>query len=281
MAEAAASFPGRWGRFVRERFRPLPHLVLLGLFFAGNRGLHTGEIGRDALRFAILFLAFLRLRIQDDLKDLPGDRVLHPQRPLARGLIPSTEAWIVSFAIAGLEAACALALGQVVWVWWLAWFGFSLLMVREFFAGRWLEARPELYALAHTPFAMFAGWFLAGGSDVSSVWRFGLANWAAFCVFEFSRKTYGRDEEPESGVSYSKRWGPRGASALSLIALLGMCLAVCWAFGDWVSLVFVLPLAAAGQAYATAPTGRRARVFRVCAMVSVLVIYGVSAWQRR
>ena len=281
MAESAASFPNRWACFVQERFRPLPHLVLFGLFFAGNRGLHGGEIGRDALRFAVLFLAFLRLRIQDDLKDLPDDRTRHPERPLARGLISPPEAWAVSFALAGLEFAGALALGRAALVWWLAWFLFSLLMAREFFAGRWLAPRPEWYAVAHTPFAMFAGWFLAGGPAAPAVWRFGLANWAAFCVFEFSRKTYGRDEEPRSGPSYSRRWGPGGATALSLAALLGMCLAGAWALGDWGILVFVLPLAAAGRAYAALPISKRARIFRVCALFSVLVIYGVSAWQRR
>jgi 4-hydroxybenzoate polyprenyltransferase len=281
MAEASASFGSRWGRFIQERFPPLSHLVLLGLFFVGNRGLRTEDPGREALRFAILVLAFLRLRIQDDLKDLSGDRALHPERPLPRGLIAPAEAWVVSFALAGLEALLALALGSTALVWWGVWFGFSLLMVREFFVGKWLAPHPELYALAHTPFALFAGWFLAGGLATPAVWRFGLVNWAVFTVFEFSRKTYGRDEEPKGAVSYSKRWGPGGAVLLSLATLVGACLAAVWALEDWGFMVFVLPLAAAGQAYVTVPTSKRARVFRVCAMASVLVIYAAAAWQRR
>ena len=281
MTEAVVSFRGRWGPFVQERFRPLPHLVLLGLFFVGNRRIGTEDLGRDVLCFVVLLLAFFRLRIQDDLKDLASDRALYPERPLPRGLIPASEAWAVSSAIAGLEVLVVLALGRAALVWWLVWFGFSLLMMREFFVGKWLEACPELYAVVHTPFAMFAGWFLAGGPVAPDVWRFGLANWAAFCVFEFSRKTYGRDEEPKGGVSYSKRWRPGGAVLLSVTALAGVCLAAASAFGNWRLTAFVLPLAAAGRAYANEPSSKQARMFRVCALVSVLVMYGLAAWQRR
>ena len=45
---------------------------------------------------------------------------------------------------------------------------------------------------------------------------FALVNWSVFNVFEFARKTYGRDESDGRAETYSERLGPLGAVLLSL-----------------------------------------------------------------
>jgi 4-hydroxybenzoate polyprenyltransferase len=222
------SFARRWATFVVERFPPVRHAVMVAAFFAGNWAVAAAVAGakpsvaRIACGALATLLIFFRLRVFDEIKDHETDRSKHPGRPLARGLITASEAKRAAAAVAAAEFALALTCGPPAAVAWLGVLGFSLLMYREFFAGRWLRPRMELYAVTHTLVAGWLGLFVAAAVTgrhlwelPSGAWWFAVANWAVFNVFEFARKTFGRDEERPGIESYSSRLGPAGAAALT------------------------------------------------------------------
>ncbi|MDX2085562.1 MAG: hypothetical protein SFZ03_09255 [Candidatus Melainabacteria bacterium] len=246
----------RWWPFIQERFSPLPHLLLISSFWLGN--------GLIAVLFAnqlpawlgvlfsgpVLLLFFFRMRLMDELKDLDDDRFLHPERPLVRGLVTETEA---RCAIWGLYAVEALLCCLTGWVGLLAWAlaaGYSFLMWQEFYARDWLRPQMEWYAVSHTLVAVGLGllvmqcWLGEPFWQLSPpVFLLAASNWLVFNVFEFARKTYGVDEEPTHGQSYSARLQPVGAAVVTqinaLLAILAGCLlllslqrflaAACWA----------------------------------------------------
>ncbi len=219
----------RWAVFVRERF-PLPvHLPLVLAFGGGNLvvALHESaiqpEAGRVAAILVVTLLFFFRLRLFDELKDHDTDLDEHPERPLPRGLVSVAEANRVTAGGLVLEGATALFLGWAATAAWAVAALYSLLMYREFFCGAWLRPKMELYALTHTLVAGGLGGFIACAATRTAPWNlpppvmaFALVNWSVFNVFEFARKTYGRDESDGRAETYSQRLGPVGAVLLSL-----------------------------------------------------------------
>lgn len=224
-----AAFLQRWGTFVRERFAPAAHLPMVAAFVAGNVAATVALTGVPLRPMPVLaagaatLLIFFRLRIFDELKDSDTDRRLHPERPLARGLITPAEAKRVAAATSLAELLLALACGLPALGGWAAVHGYSLLMYREFGVGSWLRPRLELYAVTHTLVAGWLGLFIAAAFSglplwrlPAGVWGFALANWAVFNVFEFARKTRGAEEEEPAVASYSARLRPAGAVALAV-----------------------------------------------------------------
>ncbi|MBN1669538.1 MAG: UbiA family prenyltransferase [Kiritimatiellae bacterium] len=180
---------------------------------------------------AATVLIFFRLRIFDELKDYETDKALHPDRPLARGLISTIDAKRMALTVAVLELALAAASGPCAFAAWGVVLLFSLLMYREFFAGAWLRPKMELYAVSHTLVSGWIGLYIATAVSgmlpwrlPAGVWAFALANWAVFNVFEFARKTWARDEETPGIESYSGRLQPWGAALLTLSMVAGSAL---------------------------------------------------------
>lgn len=219
----------RWAAFVQERFPLLVHLPLVLAFGGGNLvvALHGGTVllsaGRIAAILGLTLLFFFRLRLFDELKDHDTDLTEHPERPLPRGLVSAAEAQRVAAGSLVLEGAIALLLGWPTAAAWVLAAIYSLLMYREFFCGRWLRPKMELYALTHTLVAGGMGWFIACSAIDAPPWKLGpavmafaLVNWSVFNVFEFARKTYGRDESDGRAETYSERLGSLGAVLLSL-----------------------------------------------------------------
>src|SRR5271165_2793512 len=90
-----------------------------------------------------------QMRLGDEIKDLDKDRKIHPERPLARGLLSVEEArrgmgFLIFFLLlagAGLVASgrClggAMLAGATIYAW---------LMYREFFVGASLARDPMIY----------------------------------------------------------------------------------------------------------------------------------------
>jgi 4-hydroxybenzoate polyprenyltransferase len=246
-----------------------------------------GLAAAPATQPAVTWLVFLRLRIFDELKDHGTDLKLNPGRPLPRGLISPGEAKLAAFAIAAAEAALACLCGLQAFAAWIVLLLYSLLMYREFFIGPWLRPRLELYAVAHTFAAGWTGLFVAvavSGLALTALPRhvrlFALVNWALFSVYEFSRKTWAREEEREGRDSYSKRLGRGGAVALST-ALAWAAAAIAFApLGSGVSrtvpaVLFVFPALAAFP-YLLRPRAVWAVTYRR-AMQAYLFIFYVAA----
>lgn len=234
---------GRWWEFIRERF-PLRENVLValanvGAYTVAARGLTThGSVmvgGLDLVLAAAALLLFFRLRVFDEMKDFTVDRTAHPDRPLARGLISVAEAKAAAFSCLVFEGVCSAAVGSAGLAGWSVTAGYSLLMYREFFIGKWLRPMLATYAVMHTLIAsLIAVWIFcaATGASITRIpatyVQLALANWGVFNLFEFGRKTFGMAEERRPDESYSKRFGPtRAAVHALLMAVSSSGLAVC------------------------------------------------------
>jgi hypothetical protein len=273
----------RWWAFVRERF-PLASCVPMALAFGVANALALAPVAPSfALAVCVLALAFfLRLRVLDELKDLGLDRVVHPERPLARGLIAPAEARRAVRALLCVEAAAATLGGWPLLAGWLPAAAYSLLMAREFFVGAWLRPRVELYAVTHTAVAALLGSGIAaaaaeGAAGADALAALGCANWMAFNVFELARKVLAPSEERPGVDSYSGRLGPGGAAgALTAIGWCAVVAASTLALPAWSAALHRTLAGLVGGcalAYACAPSVRMARGLRTCGSLFVAGFY--------
>ena len=288
--------PARWATLVRERFPLTVHLPLILAFGGGNLVVVLPDApsppatGRLVATFLVTLLFFFRLRLFDELKDADTDRTEHPERPIPRGLVSAREAR--GLAAAGLVGE-GLVTATLGWPSVAAWLGaalYSLLMYREFFCGPWLRPRLELYAVTHTLVAGALGLFVACAGTGLAPWTlprgalvFILVNWSVFNVFEFARKTYGRDESDGRAETYSDRLGPPGAALLSLAwaviavfvaeRVLPSSMSALWI---WSVRVLLLgpPLLVSGV-YVLRPVRRTARLYRGVYTVFLFACYAV------
>ena len=150
-----------WSLFIQERFPLFRHTIALLFLFLANASIATESLTfkNSILCFCIVFLTFFRLRIFDEIKDYPNDCLIHPDRPLARGLIAVPKAKKLAFAIMGVELSLSLMLGLPAVLGSLLVCLYSLLMYREFFIGPWLRPRLTTYALIHTPISSLISLF--------------------------------------------------------------------------------------------------------------------------
>lgn len=231
---------GRWLIFSRERFPFLRHVLLIVFYVAANAlvGLNSVSLNiiptYKILLSAIAVLAiFLHLRIFDEIKDFKNDLVVHKDRPLARGLISAREAKMAALSLILLELCLALFIGHAAFIAAVCTVVYSLIMYKEFFIGDWLRPKMATYALAHTLISCWMSVFVFSAVIGLHFWRipkvfgmFVLVNWMIFNIFEFGRKTFGKEEEEELVESYSKRLGPiRAAFNVVFMATVAMYVA--------------------------------------------------------
>jgi 4-hydroxybenzoate polyprenyltransferase len=287
----------RWWQLIRERF-PLGSVVPMAVAFVlANAAIAAGVEGVGVAPDRLLAIGalalsfFFRLRLFDELKDHELDRSVHPDRPLARGLLGRREVGRVAAALAVVELALAAALGRWVLLIHAAAVGYSLLMYREFFVGPWLRPHLTLYAVVHTLVSALLGWSIAASVLGCAPWAlpvpvlaFGGVNWMLFNVFEFARKTFAPAEERDGVPSYSKVFGIVGAGLLTssqiAVALL-ILVAIAPHFpgvglAGMPSALAALPFAAA-LAYAATPETEQARILRTVAGAYVVLFFAVVA----
>ena len=276
----AVESPVRRGwTYLQERF-PLGAHGPLVLAFAGGvacasaalRG-GAGPGWPAALTAAALALGFFfQLRVADEWKDAEVDRRFQPERPVPRGLVTLRELTVAALAVAGVQAALAVALDPRLIVGLAVVWGYGALMTVEFGVGRWLRERPLAVLVSHglivplidgvavacDVLAHDAG-LHAGLAPLVGVGFFG------GMVVEIGRKTKAPSDERPGVETYSARWGRGGATAawLAVLALSLVCgLAVLRA----VSAPPVLAVALGGGAVA-------------CAAVALLALRGgPGAW---
>ena len=283
----------RWGLFIKERFEPLSHFLMIACFFGANYALDRAIIfstepstGRILIAFIVTLLFFFHLRLFDELKDYQADLHINPTRPLPRGLIELKEFRIVLMSVIGLEVLLASLLGPHVLTALLVPLLFSFLMYKEFFIGNWLRPKMEAYAISHTLVSAFLALFIACAVTDSALGFLPqpilivmFMNWMVFNTFEFARKTYSREEERENVETYSQRWGEWGASIwvfaftfLAMIAVLRLNDLMGWKFYSLIILAGIsLAPWVAGIIYSTQKTLKFAKLYRgICAAYLVL-----------
>ena len=128
-----------WIIFIKERFDPLSHLIMI-LLFVMVHILFTKEIFPiyiPPIKLLILLLGvilfYFKLRLYDEVKDYELDLIINPNRPLPRGLLKLNDMYwgigicilleLICFSFQGVNAITSLIIAIL----------YSLLMYKEFF----------------------------------------------------------------------------------------------------------------------------------------------------
>jgi 4-hydroxybenzoate polyprenyltransferase len=255
----------RWASYLAERFPLLGHGVLIFSFYSSNQFLaHALAAPGEPMRYdpstligalAVLCI-FLQLRIFDDHKDYVEDCRHFPDRVLQRGEVTLRDLkWLLALVI-GAEVLLAAIRGPGAFVSILMVMGFSLLMLKEFFARDWLRQRFLIYASTHMlivpllAIAIFS--FATGDYPWQAPGWYWLYSVVGFCVafnWEVSRKIRAPEEEKEGIDTYTKRFGTYGAAYLvlairvvdtALVTLVGMHVGLSGWFYAWLLILFAV-----------------------------------------
>jgi len=295
-------FIKRWWLFSKERFPLLRHVVLILFYFSANalvafnsESLKVTVTYKEAFGALVVLFIFFHLRVFDEIKDYKNDLVVHKDRPLARGLIKVSEAKQVAAALIILELCLAAMISKAAFIAVLCTVIYSLIMYKEFFVGKWLRPKMATYALVHTLVSCWMSVFIFSVVTNLNFWEiskiygmFVLVNWMIFNIFEFGRKTFGKEEEEEFIESYSKRLGPVRA-ALNVVIMATVAMYVAYELGNIFNLsllftasmylLYSLTLIAAGL-YAVHNDKTSAKIFRgVCSIFilfyNVIITLGI------
>lgn len=189
-----------WIEFFKERTPIASYLLMTsgpvasGYFLTQAPHAHT-----PLLAFLGFLLFFLVLRMMDEYKDYEKDVLAHPKRPLPRGLIPLPEfhrgimtgvglmialvAFMFVFGMKGTAILYSLVIGHL----WL--------MYKEFYASKWLNQHPLLYALTHQLILVSLCLFCISSFRADGTYGFSKTDWIysfsvlfAFFCYEVCRK---------------------------------------------------------------------------------------------
>lgn len=306
-------FARRFAAYLAERFPLLGYGVLIVAYYSSNQFLARvlTEPGRpvhyDAsslLGAAALFLFFFHLRVFDEHKDYADDLRHYPGRVLQRGLVTLGQLRVLGGAAIALEFVLAAVRGAPAVSALALAFGFSLLMLYEFFARDWLKRRFLVYAGSHLlvmPLLSLVVFSFATGRWPwqAPPWYWVYA-WVGFFVtfnWEVSRKIRAPEDEIEGVDSYTRVFGTYGAAYLvlairvvdtALVALVGWHLGLSpWFYGALVALFAVCLIGFFRYRFDT--SRRTAKQMETYAGVYVIAFdlilaveiarrYGIDAW---
>lgn len=247
-------FHRRFALYVSERFPPLAHGILIVSYYSSNAFLARTLTDRHgAMHFDVATLAgivaifcfFFHLRVFDEHKDFEEDSRYYPHRVLQRGVITLRELRFVGIGAIITEAAISAWRGTPPLIGWMIAFGFSLLMLKEFFVREWLKRHFLAYALSHMTLMPLLSLFVFSFATQRYPWEappiFWMYSLVGFFVtlnWEVSRKIRAPEQEIEGVDSYTKIFGTYGAAYLvllirvidtALVASVGFALG----FGRW------------------------------------------------
>lgn len=254
----------RWWTYQRERFPVFAHapvILAFSLSAVAYSALLRGAVSLPGWKpclvaFANSFLSFLQLRLADEFKDFDEDAKYRPYRPVPRGLIRLRELARLWAGCMALQLALSLWLApRLVILLGITWI-YLALMTKEFFARRWLKARPVVYMVSHMAIMPLVD-FYATACDWVPAHRFypphGLIWFLLVSLFngmvvEIGRKIRVPQDEERGVETYSFLWGRHVAVAVWLAMM-----AVAWSFA----------CVAAAKIHFTAPVA----VILACAVV--------------
>jgi len=212
-------------------------VVYLAALLAGRALTSSGELWlgvTDAVGFAGVWGYFLMLRVFDEHKDYHHDASNHPERVLQRGLVSLDHLKAVGAVAIALQVASVLIVDggsgpvAVRWAIAMAW---SLLMLKEFFVGEWLERHFVLYAASHLlamPLALL--WMAQMGAGdrplPESVLWLAAAGGLLGAAIETARKVRAPEDERIGIATYTKVLGIRGSAAAIGAVMAGLTVAI-------------------------------------------------------
>lgn len=258
-------FPRRLSAYLAERFPLLGHGILIAAYYSSNQFLARvlTEPGRpmhydlsSLLGAVTLFCFFFHLRVFDEHKDYAEDCVHYPQRVLQSGLITLRDLKILGGIAIALEILLAAIRGPQALAGWALAFGFSLLMLKEFFVRDWLKRHFLLYATSHMLLMPLLSLMVFSFATGRWPWQapawYWVYAWVGFFVtfnWEVSRKIRAPEDEIEGVDTYTRIFGTYGAAYIvllirvidtALVALVGWHLGVSvWFYAALVALFLV------------------------------------------
>jgi 4-hydroxybenzoate polyprenyltransferase len=253
--------------YLNERFPLLSNVVLILSFYSSSQFVaqalsRRGEpmqydIG-SLLGCVTLLAFFLHMRIFDDHKDYAADCRFFPDRVLQRGVVTLSELKITCLIAIVIEFLLAAVCGVAAVTSLLVAFGFSLLMLKEFFLRDWLKRRFLLYASVHMLVMPLLAMVVWSFSTNQFFWQIPLWYWLySFVSFflgfnwEISRKIRVPDEEIDGVDSYTRLFGTYGAAYLVLLMRVIDTVLIAWIalhlgldawFYVWLLLLFAICL---------------------------------------
>ena len=223
----------RLAAYLAERFPPLAHGVLILSFYCSNQFLAHALVDPDQplsydlgslLGYLTIFCFFLHLRIFDDHKDYLDDCRHFPERVLQRGVVTLTELKLLAVVAIGLELLLGLLAGTAALASVLTACVYSLMMLKEFFAGAWLKRHFLIYVTIHMlimPLLAVVVFSFATNRFLWQVpgwyWVYSLVGFFVAFNWEVSRKIHTPEDEIEGVDSYTRVFGTYGAAYLVLI----------------------------------------------------------------
>lgn len=289
-------FALRWWIYQRERFPVLAHAPLIAAFSFSAVCYSSLLRGRAALpplssaavAFVTSFLFFLQLRISDEFKDNREDSLYRPYRPVPRGLVSLKELGVIGLAGAILQITFALLLEPLLAVSLICLWLYLGLMSKEFFARRWLRARPITYICAHmliVPmidfYAASCEWLVVDGAQPAGLFWFLAVSFFNGLVIEIGRKIRAPRDEEFGVETYTFLWGRERAviawvGAMVMTALCALMAAHRINFIAPVLLLLAALLIAAaiiGYRFLNHPVIGRAKWFETISGVWTLLMY--------
>lgn len=144
----------KWTTYLQER-SPLAALGFISAGIAISSMAFLGKFSTEVFILGLIFniLILVQMRLGDEIKDFEKDKVMHPTRPLPRGLLTISEVYKALLGILFLNIVVGISIG--IFKLWYGGAGlilstvFAWLMFKEFYIGEKLNKEPMLYALTH------------------------------------------------------------------------------------------------------------------------------------
>jgi 4-hydroxybenzoate polyprenyltransferase len=281
--------------YLNERFPPVANVLLILTYYSSNQFLAVAltQPGQPMhydrwsfLGMLMLVCFFFHIRVFDEHKDYEEDCRHYPERVLQRGLVTLRDLKIAGAIAIAMQAAVVLARGPQAFVAWAIAFGFTLLMLREFFARDFLKRHFILYATSHMLIMPLLSLLVFSFATRRWPWEappwFWVYAFVGFFVtfnWEVSRKIRAPEEEREGVKSYTKVFGTFGAAYVVLLIRAidtALVAAVGWHLGfrSWfyVALVALYAVCLLGFfQYRFRPTPRHAKMMEVYAGMYMIV----------
>jgi 4-hydroxybenzoate polyprenyltransferase len=219
--------------YLNERFPPIANVLLILTYYSSNQFLafaltRPGPVMHydhwSFLGMLMLVFFFFHIRIFDEHKDYEEDCRYFPNRVLQRGLVTLRHLKIAGAIAIATEVVIAALRGPQALTAWAIAFGFSLLMLREFFARDFLKRHFLVYATSHMLIMPLLSLLVFSFATRRWPWEappwFWVYAFVGFFVtfnWEVSRKIRAPEQEIDGVESYTKIFGTFGAAYLVLI----------------------------------------------------------------
>jgi 4-hydroxybenzoate polyprenyltransferase len=219
--------------YLNERFPPIANVLLILTYYSSNQFLafaltRPGPVMHydhsSFLGMLMLVSFFFHIRVFDEHKDYEEDCRYFPNRVLQRGLVTLRHLKIAGAIAIATEVVIAALRGPQALTAWAIAFGFSLLMLREFFARDFLKRHFLVYATSHMLIMPLLSLLVFSFATRRWPWEappwFWVYAFVGFFVtfnWEVSRKIRAPEQEIDGVESYTKIFGTFGAAYLVLI----------------------------------------------------------------